>query len=171
MLRLLVVALVSVSAVSVSAAPAPSTIIVPGRALGDLTVDMSLAEIKQRLGNPGDCGSLLNPRDVGVCEWKALGIWVTYDLPSEETRVLTKDVAADRAWRTDQGLSGSSSVDDVVRVHGQPDAIIPVPPAKVTTYRYVDAGIQFTLVVDPTSDRDGRINEIGIFRPGRFPKR
>lgn len=171
MLRFWLVAVLTINALAVSAAPVRSTIIVPGRALGDLTVDMSLTEIKQRLGASGDCGSLLNPRDVGVCEWKDLGIWVTYDLPSEETRVLTKDVAVDRTWRTDQGLSGASSTDDVVRVHGQPDVVIPVPPAKVTTYRYVDAGIQFTMVADPASDRDGRINEIGIFRPGRFPKR
>ncbi len=170
MLRLLALGLLTLSAVSVSAAPGVSTVIIPGRALGDLTVAMPLAEIKHRLGTPVDCGSLLNPRDVGVCEWKQFGIWVSYDIPSEDTRVLTKDVAADPAWRTDQGLGGASSGDDVVRGYGQPDVIIPIPPARVTTYRYVDLGIQFTMVVDPASDRNGRINEIGVFRPGRFPK-
>jgi hypothetical protein len=171
MLRLFVILLLAAHGLSASAAPAASTVIVPGRALGDLTVEMSLAEIKQRLGPPADCGSLLNPRDIGVCEWKTLGIWVSYDIPSEETRVLTKDVAADPAWRTEQDLGGSSSRDDVMRVHGPPDIIIPVPPAKVETYRYVDLGIQFTMVADTASPRDGRINEIGVFRPGRFPKR
>ncbi|HEY3247217.1 MAG TPA: hypothetical protein VGK88_02845 [bacterium] len=171
MLRILVAGLLSVSALSASAAPVTSTIIIPGRALGDLTVDMPLAEIKQRLGTPVDCGSLLTPRDVGVCEWKQFGIWISYDIPSEETRVLTKDVTSDPSWRTEQGLGGASGTDDVVRVHGQPDVIIPVAPAKVTTYRYVDLGVQFTMVADPASERNGRINEIGIFRPGRFPKR
>lgn len=171
MLRVLVFLLLTVHALSAFAAPITTTVIIAGRALGDLTVEMSLAEIKQRLGVGGDCGSLLNPRDVGVCEWKQVGIWVSYDIPSEETRVLTKEVASDPAWRTDHGLSGSSSRDDVVRVHGQPDVVIPVPPAKVDTYRYVDLGIQFTMVMDAASPRDGRINEIGIFRPGRFPRR
>ncbi|HEV8353692.1 MAG TPA: hypothetical protein VGR24_05785 [bacterium] len=171
MVRAVATFLVTFGVVSAVAAPAPSTIIIPGRALGDLTVEMPLAEIKQRLGVPADCGSLLNPRDVGVCEWKALGIWISYDIPSEETRVLTKDVTNAPAWRTDQGLSGASNTDDVARVHGPPQVIISIPPARVTTYRYVDVGIQFTMVADPASDRNGRINEIGIFRPGRFPNR
>lgn len=171
MLRTLVVLLLAVWMVQAFAAPAPSTVIVAGRALGDLTVEMSLAEIKQRLGGSADCGSLLNPRDVGVCEWKTLGIWISYDIPSEDTRALTKEVASDPAWRTDRGLSGATGKDDVVRVHGTPDVIIPVAPARVETYRYVDLGIQFTMTADPASPRDGRINEIGVFRPGRFPKR
>ncbi|MGH2348515.1 MAG: hypothetical protein ACRDFT_03495, partial [bacterium] len=136
MARALVIVLAAVGGLSAVAAPTmSSTIIIPGRALGDLTVDMPLADIKQRLGTPADCGSLLNPRDVGVCEWKNLGIWISYDIPSEETRVLSKDVSGDPAWRTEQGLGGASSTDDVVRVHGPPDVIIPIPPAKVTTYR------------------------------------
>lgn len=171
MLRVLVILLLAACTLPALAAPGPSTIIVPGRSLGDLTVEMSLAEIKQRLGAAADCGSLLNPRDVGVCEWKQLGIWISYDIPSEATRVITKEVASDPAWRTDRGLNGSSNRDDVVRAHGAPDVIIPVAPAKVETYRYVDLGIQFTMVADPASSRDGRINEIGVFRPGRFPRR
>jgi hypothetical protein len=171
MSRRLAVFLVALSALQAVAAPSASTVIVPGRALGELTVDMPLAEVKQRLGTGADCGSLLNPRDVGVCEWKDRGIWISYDIPSEETRVLSKDVTNDAAWRTEQGLSGASSTDDVVRVHGPPDVIIPIPPARVTTYRYVDTGIQFTMVADAASSRNTRVNEIGVFRPGRFPKR
>jgi len=53
---------------SAFAATVTSTVIIPGRALGDLTVEMFLAEIKQRLGAGGDCGSLLNPRDGRINE-------------------------------------------------------------------------------------------------------
>lgn len=55
-----------------AAAQAPATTIVAGKSVGDLTLDMSLAEIKERLGTPDDCGASSDPA-IGSCSWVGLG--------------------------------------------------------------------------------------------------
>lgn len=151
------------------AAPAAgqATLIVPGKALGDLTVEMALAEIKTRLGEPDDCQT--SPDGVvGVCTWQISQVWVSYDLPSMAIRVLTKNILGSSLWRTDTGIGSLSTSADVVRAHGKPDAIL--RPTGQVTFRYVDAGIQFSIVDSPTHLLHDRVFEIGVFRSGRFPK-
>lgn len=150
-----------------------STLIVPGEALGDLTARMSLAEIKSRLGEPDGCGESSDGR-VGACSWLAAGVIVSYDLPSLAVRVLTKQVVGTTVWRTTSGITGLSTSADVVRAHGKPDVTIVLPANGGTlsrvTLRYVDQGVQFTLVDSPAHLLHDRVVEIGIFLPGRFPK-
>lgn len=161
--------------VALAAAPVAgqTTLIVPGKALGDLTVDMALAEIKTRLGEPDGCGTSADGQ-VGSCSWLAAGISASYDLPSLAIRVLTKQMAGTSVWRTTSNITGLSTSADVIRAHGRPDVAINLPaqgdtPHRVTL-RYVDQGIQFTLVDSSAHLLHDRVIAIGVFRPGRFPK-
>lgn len=150
----------------------PEMLIVPGRTLGTVSLDMPVAELNARLGRPEPLPEGLGFRAQGLA-WRS-GIIGFVD-PANPDRLIGLDVSL-RRHRTERGIGFGSSEGAVLFAYGSSpvrlDMMIP-QTGGVRVLIYNDLGIAFALTSDrahaergPEHAPIGAVDWITIFPPG-----
>lgn len=135
------------------ATPRSGSLIVPGRAVGPVSLGMRLEQLVPHLGPPV---GPVRPREGARIAWPARGLTVRLD---REGRVDAVFVDSPE-YRTAQGVGVGSSKDEVLAAfgppsHGQEDR-------NTLILAYPSLGISFAI----RKDRGGRVEVVMVYRPG-----
>lgn len=157
-----------------------SSLVVPGKSVGLISLEMTLDQIKGILGE-GRCTATKVGRanepdapeiDATGCTWRDRSGAPTYMLAADTAgRPLFVDRYLDnRLWQTVEGLkmdgNGSHGQADVIRIYGQPERFWSEDwgNAKFFRMRFAN-GLRIGLLDDPASPFHRRIVSLGIWRP------
>lgn len=153
----------------------------PGRAVGPFRLDMALHTLVDRIGRAGaerrvvDLGEATRTCTVQAqgrvvrWTWRAQGLWLTADAEDLSVRVLAA-FGTSGPFVTDRGVRLGDPLERAQARYGAPDVVVLCSlPRGVTAQilRYRQLGVQFTGLAGAVPQQ-GRVLEIGIFRPGLF---
>lgn len=157
--------------------PRPDLLITPGKGIGPFTLDLALADLSSRLGNPSEPSlpGVFNASRVG---WQATGL-VAYVDPADPAKVVGLEVA-DRRYRTGRGIGFGSSRGAVLFAYGMSPLIVELMIPNlggVSVLVYNDQGIAFSMTADveharrgPAHAPIGALDSLTVFPPGSAGK-
>ncbi len=146
-------------------------LITPGKAVGDVSLDLPVSALRAKLGGPGEPVAP-DTFKLGRVVWGRL--IAAYVDPADQDRVLGLDVG-DKQYRTDKGIGFGASRGAVLFAYGMSPVILDlvVPAGGVQVLIYNDLGVAFVLTSDAqhasargTHAPIGAVDWITIFRPG-----
>lgn len=156
-----------------------STLVVPGKSVGPVSLEMTLAQIKGILGE-GQCTATKVRRanepdapeiDATRCTWRDRSGAPAYVLAADTAGrpIFVDRYIEDRPWQTSEGLRMGNDGDDqaaAIRIYGQPERFWSEDwgNAKFFRMRFAN-GLRIGLLDDPASPFHRRIVSLGIWRP------
>lgn len=142
-------------------------VVVPGRRIGPLRLDMSIEQILRAMP-AGYKREVFAKENIILYEWRTQGVWVSLEETTKRIRLIS--VFGAGSYRTDKGVALLAGEGAMRRAHGTESVRYQYPDDRITLVRYVPLGLQFSLVNQPGNPAlHGRIFAIGIFTPGREP--
>lgn len=147
-------------------APAASTTIVPGYAIGPWSLDMSFATLVWDLGVRTVSLGHPDPQfrgDVTVDAWASPPV-VAVRAPTENA-VQALGIAAP-GYATRERVGVGATEDEVTAAYGQPSATVQ-PPSRPKTLIYDSLGLAFEESFDAARGAYGPVDRVFVFRPGQ----
>ncbi|MDR5693657.1 MAG: hypothetical protein QN198_07325 [Armatimonadota bacterium] len=141
-------------------------IIIPGKRIGPLHLNMDLREILQVMGS-GFRRDEFPEHNLILYEWRREGVWVSLYRDSQRLRLIS--VFGTGGYRTDRGVRLLDRIDKAIATYGNGYRRYDYPEDRIAILRYHDLGLQFAFVQSPKNLLNGRIFQIGVFKPGDLP--
>lgn len=155
----------------------PEFLIVPGKGIGSLTLDLPVAEFTSKLGQADETHPPEGSR-AGEMFWRNRTLFVHID-PADPKRAVGLSIA-DRQYRTDKGIGFGSSEGAAILAHGVPPRTLDVMIPNLGGMRYLiydDLGIAFGITSDrqhaargPSHAPIGAVDMVTVFTPGNASK-
>lgn len=147
-------------------AAVPAVLVVPGRGIGNWTLDGKLADYVWKIGVPQtrtNGTDLVFRPQMDETSWDLPPIAVVYP-PSSDTvwAVGTSDPGA----RTIDQVGVGSTEDQVTTAYNAATAVLQVP-LRSKTLIYDTRGVAFELAYDPAAGQYGAARRVFVFRPGQ----
>ncbi|SRR5579884_219210 len=146
--------------------PSPSTIVVPGYAVGEWTLDMTVADLLFRLGVPLTNPSAPDPLVQRSLEQRAWDTPPVVALSRPEDNVVAALGIRARGYATPEHAGVGSTEAQVTAAYGAPSATIQAP-GRPRLLVYDATGVAFQLAYDPATKAYATVDAVFVFRPGR----
>jgi hypothetical protein len=141
-------------------------IIVPGRRIGPLYLEMDLQQILQVMGE-GFRRDEFPEHNLILYEWRREGVWLSLYRDTKKLRLLS--VFGTGGYRTDKGVRLLDRIEKAIATYGSNYRRYDYPEDRIAMLRYPALGLHFAFVDSPRNLLNGRIFQIGIFKPGELP--
>ena len=148
--------------------PVGDGVIVPGQRVGSAKLSMTVDQIVEAVG-PRFKRDEFAKEGIILYEWRTEGLWVSQVLATKAIRLISAFGTTDM-YHTEKGVALMHPRSRMEQAYGQRYKEYAYPEDKITLVRYHDLGLQFGIVNQPSNPAiNGRIFQIGIFRPGDLP--